>query len=73
MSTVALPVVDTDACVVAPRVFLVIGADGVLLAAKHIKLLRWTVLGLLRWVSASVSRDADTIAGEMRRAAHGGR
>lgn len=44
-----------------------------LLAAEYFNLLMWTATGLLRRVSASVSRDMGTIAGEMRRAADGGR
>ncbi len=71
MSALVLPVLDTDACAVATRVQLVVG-DGVLLAAEHFNLLTWTTTGLLRRVSASVSRDVGAIAGEMRRAADGG-
>ncbi len=74
VSALVLPVLDTDACAVATRVQLVVvGGDGVLLAAEHFNLLTWTTTGLLRRVSASVSRDVGAIAGEMRRAADGGR
>ena len=68
LSALVLPVLDADACAVATRVQFVIGGDGVLLAAEHFNLL---TTGLLGRVSASVSRDIDTIAGEMRRAADG--
>ncbi len=73
VSALVLPVLDADACAVATRVQLVVGGDGVLLAAEHFNLLAWTTTGLLRRVSESVSRDIGTIAGEMRRAADGGR
>ena len=65
MSALVLPVLDTDACAVAARVPLVVVGDGVLLAAEHFNLLTWTTTGLLRRVSASVSRDVGAIAGEM--------
>ncbi len=72
VSALVLPVLHTDSCAAATRVQLVVGDDGVLLAAEHFSLLTWTTTGLLRRVSASVSRDVGVIAGEMRRAAHGG-
>lgn len=73
VSALVLPVLDTDACAVATRVQLVVGGNGVLLAAEHFNLLTWTTTGLLRRVSASVGRDVGTIAREMRRAADGRR
>ncbi|MCY4507495.1 MAG: hypothetical protein OXG35_11125 [Acidobacteria bacterium] len=72
VSALVLSVLDTDACAVATRVQLVVVGDGALLAAEHFSLLTWTTTGLLRRVSASVSRDVGAIAGEMRRAADGG-
>ena len=72
VSALVLPVLDADACAVATRGQFVVGGDGVLLAAEHFNLLTWTATGLLRRVSASVSRDVGAIAGAMRRAADGG-
>ena len=72
VSALILPVLGTDSCAVATRVQLVIGGDGVQLAAEHYNLLTWTTTGLLRRVSASVSRDVGEIGAEMRRAAGGG-
>ena len=50
VSALVLPVLGTDACAVATRVQLVVGGDGVLLAAEHFNLLTWTTTGLLRRV-----------------------
>ena len=72
VSALVLPVLDTGTCAVATRVQLVVGGDGVLLAAEHFNLLTWTIIGLLHRVSASVSRDVGAIAGEIRQAADGG-
>ncbi len=66
VSALVRPVLDADACAVDTRVQLVIGGDGVLLAAEHFNLLTWTATGLLRRVSESVSRDIGTIPGELR-------
>ena len=69
VSAVVLPVLDTDACAVATRIQLVIGNDGVQLAAEHFSLLTWTTTGLVRRVLTSVSRDVAMIVGEMRNTA----
>ena len=66
VSALVLPVLGADACAVATRVQLVVGGDGAL-AVEHFNLPTWTATGLLRRVSASVSRDE----GAMRRAADG--
>ncbi len=72
VSALVLPVLGTDSCAVATRVQLVVGGDGVLLAAEYFNLLTWTTTGLLERVSMSVRRDVDAIGGEMRRATDGG-
>ena len=49
------------------------GSVGVPLAPEHYDLLKWATTRLLRQVSASAGLDVHTIAGELSRAADGGR
>ncbi len=67
VSALVLPVLDTEACAVATRLQLTIGAAAVALVAEHFNLLTWTATGLLPRMLTAVDRDVSAIADALRR------